>query len=37
VPLAFFAFGNILHLAVLKDGFHPDFTAAGTEKFLRGT
>jgi hypothetical protein len=29
------ALGLVLYLAVLKDGFHPDFSAARAEKFLR--
>jgi hypothetical protein len=36
MPLALLTFGNVLHPAVFKDGFHPDFAAAGTEKFLGG-
>jgi hypothetical protein len=33
-PLALLAFGNILHLAVLEEGFHFNFPPARAEKFL---
>jgi hypothetical protein len=34
-PFAFFALGDILYLAALKQGFHLDFAPAGAKKLLR--